>query len=576
MKKQLFTSALSLVAGLAFGQGNVVVQVLSPASIANGYANTYVTTANGWATPDMTIPANAVQGEFVLAVDGSAADSLGCEAIVNGAEVDGKIAVIYRGTCNFSLKALNAQEAGAIGVLLISNSDEVIGMLGGDYGSQVTIPVAMISQSNGALIRAVLNNETVIGFIGNNYGAFANNLSMDVYDVLVPSAAAVPSLVAANAGEYQVSLGGFIHNFGSAESSDARLRAIVTHDGNEVYNEVASAGPLASGDSILITLPQFTQPTYSGEYIITYTAESDTEDEFANDNSHSVPLLFSDLVSYAPVDAATNLPVNTLSVVPSEFGGLFRTCISFADTNASRLAVTGMDFSARTPVDLAEPIDSVLTNALVGTYAYLWTDPIANAYTLPTDAGLTTLANGNYTYASDLQNEVVYIPFDTPITLENNQRYLFCAETLEPIIRHGWNEDVDYDQNAQVGGEPTSLIRNGSTWNNGFLNLSGAPTLTLKTIAANSIGINELDRVELTAYPNPAQDLLRIPMKGFNGAAMLRIFNTTGAVVAEQKVAVGGNETMVVDMSNLANGTYLFHVDFENGKRSDFRVVLAK
>ncbi|HRF81458.1 MAG TPA: T9SS type A sorting domain-containing protein, partial [Flavobacteriales bacterium] len=125
--------------------------------------------------------------------------------------------------------------------------------------------------------------------------------------------------------------------------------------------------------------------------------------------------------------------------------------------------------------------------------------------------------------------------------------------------------------------QPTTMLRNSvDGWFNGFGNATGTPSLAVRTIAANSIGINELDRVELTPFPNPAQDILRIPMKGFDGAAMLRIFNATGAVVSEQKVAVGGNETMVVDLSNVANGTYMFHVDFENGQRSDFRVVVTK
>ncbi|MGV3636548.1 MAG: PA domain-containing protein [Flavobacteriales bacterium] len=581
MRKQLCTAAFGLISGLTFGQGNVVVQVLSPSSIADSYSNAFAVAASGWSVPDLTLPENAVQDELVLAFDGTAADSLACEPLVNGEAVNGRIAVIYRGDCNFSLKALNAQNAGARAVLLISNNDDLnINMQGGDFGTQVTIPVAMISQSSGAVIRPVIDSETVIALIGNNFGVFPNNLNIDGFDLFAPSALAVPGLVATDASEYQVAMGGFVHNFGSAEQTSARLRAVVTQDDIEVYNEVSENVTIAPGDSVLITLPQFTQSSYSGLYDITYTAESDATDEFDDDNTYTVPLLFGDLFSYVPVDTATNLPIAEITVAPATFEGLFRTCIAFSDTNASRLAVTGLHFAGRTPVDVVEPNDSVLTGLLVTSYAFLWTDLLSDAFTVPSDAGLSTLTNGSYSYDSDRQGESIYIPFDEAVVLEDNQRYLFCVETAESFLRHGWNETIDYaltsDPTLGVSSEPTSTIRNGPTWFNGFTGLGGSPALALKTIAANSIGINETERLDITPFPNPAQNFLRIPMKGFDGAAMLRIFNTTGAVVSEQKVAVSGNETMVVDLTNVANGTYLFQVDFENGKRSDFRVVVTK
>lgn len=582
MRKQLCSIALCLTAGLAFGQGNVVVQVLTPASIADSYTNAYAVAASGWGVPDLTLPENAVQDTLAFGFDGTAADSLGCEALVNPQDVAGKIAVIYRGSCPFSQKATNAQNAGARAILLISNGDDLaINMQGGDLGPTVTIPVAMISQTNGALIRPVMEAETVTALIGNNFGAFPNNLNIDGFDIFVPSAACMPALVATDDSEYQVSLGGFVHNFGSEAQSTGRLRAVVSQNGTELYNEVINVGELPPGDSVLVTLPQFTQPAYAGEYNITYTVESDVVDDFEDDNTYSIPLLFSDLLSYVPVDPLTNLPKAELTVLPAEFGGSFRTCIAFADTNASRLAATGLYFAGRTPTDLAEPNDSALTDMLVITYAYLWTDVLANAFTTPTDAGLTTLANGSYTYTENLQGEMVFIPFDDAITLDDNQRYMFCVETAEPLLRHGWNEDVDYsltnDPDLGVADEPTSFIRNGATWFNGFTGLGGGPALGLKVIDENSIGINEnTDRVEITPFPNPAQDLLRVPMKGSEGSGMLRIFSATGSLVSEQNIAIGGNETMVVDLSKVASGTYMFHVDFENGKRSDFRVVVAK
>jgi len=578
MLKHLLPLTFGLTCTLGYAQGDVVVQVISPNSIAGNYAHAYAVAASGWSVPDLMDPANAVQQELVLGYDGSAADSLGCEALVNGAEVDGKIAVIYRGTCNFSLKALNAQNAGAAAVLLISNGNDLnINMQGGDYGDQVTIPVVMISQADGATIRSVMEQEPVTAFIGNNFGAFPTNLNIDVYDVMVPPAAGYPSILASSAAEYEAVLGGYVHNFGSEAQSSARLRAVVTQNGTEVYNEVGEALNLVPGDSALILLPSFTQPNLSGEYIITYTAEADLPDDFAADNTYTTSLYFGDLVSYAPIDASTNLPTGEVGVVPRGFGSGFRTCLSFIDPNASRLAVTGLQFTGSTPVDRAAPVDTSLINMDVYIYAFQWVDLITDFYARPTDNGLVSMTNGNgsYTYTSDLQDESIFIPFAAPLTLQDNQRYLFCVETQDSLVRHGWNDQLDYETTGSQTLSPTTLIYAGQ-WYNGFTGLAGAPSVAAKTMDINSIGIREDEKVELTPFPNPTADMVRIPMRGHHGAAVLRIFGSDGTLCSEQKTSITSNEVMNVDLTGMSAGTYMFHLEFENGKRSDFRVVVTK
>lgn len=579
MKKIFLASGLLLSTALAVGQNSdsVLVQVMSPVSITGAYSNSYAVAASGWGVPDITLPINAVEDILRLGRDGTAADTLACETLIDPSEMAGKIAVVYRGSCNFGLKALNAQVAGAIAVIIISNVDEVsINMQGGDFGANVTIPVVLISQSSGATIRPVLDVEDVVAFIGNPIGQFANNLRMGVEDVLLPSATSVPPLIANGPAEYQVQLGAFVHNIGTETQTTARLRAVVMQGATELYNEVSSDQFLAPGDTVFIELPQFTQPTYSGSYNFTYTIEMDVQDEVVFDNTFSTSLAFNDVMSYCPVDAATGLPKSNLSVVPAVFAQEFRTCIQFSDTNASRLIATGMYFTARTPTDLAAPNDSVLTDLVVTIQASRWNDEILTAFTRPSAAGLEALTFGTYTFPSDQQNVPVFIPFDEPVSFEDNQRYLFCAGTSDLFVRHGWNDDLDYTGNAQFFAEPVGLNQSDGEWFNGFLGLSGTPALGLQTIDANSVGISENDKVDITPYPNPTIDRLSIPMKAYSGAAALQVFDMNGAKVMEQQVAVAGNSIMSVDVTNVSAGTYLFHLVFENGKRSDFRVVVAK
>jgi hypothetical protein len=92
-------------------------------------------------------------GEVVLGVSTTdPTNTLGCGPI--SPTVAGKIALVDRGSCAFLIKAQNAQAAGAVALLVANNAPGTAGMSGTD--PNVTIPALMISQDDGALIKANL------------------------------------------------------------------------------------------------------------------------------------------------------------------------------------------------------------------------------------------------------------------------------------------------------------------------------------------------------------------------------------------------------------------------------------
>lgn len=76
----------------------------------------------------------------------------GCSAYTAGT-FTGKIALINRGTCNFTVKVKNAQNAGAIGVLLANNIDSAPSDMGGTDVT-VTIPSMITTKALGTDLRA--------------------------------------------------------------------------------------------------------------------------------------------------------------------------------------------------------------------------------------------------------------------------------------------------------------------------------------------------------------------------------------------------------------------------------------
>ena len=91
-------------------------------------------------------PAN-FSGEIVAGLDDGADGSVnnGCTAFTNPGAVAGKIAIVRRGVCGFAVKAKNAQNAGAVGVIIGNNAP---GSAPGMGGADPTVTIPAISVTN--------------------------------------------------------------------------------------------------------------------------------------------------------------------------------------------------------------------------------------------------------------------------------------------------------------------------------------------------------------------------------------------------------------------------------------------
>lgn len=100
-----------------------------------------------------------VSGEVALVDDGSAAPTLGCEPLVGFPA--GAVALVDRGECRFTVKVSNAQQAGAVGVIVANNVPGAPVTMGG-ADPTITIPAVMVSLDDGAVIRAGLPAVTTV------------------------------------------------------------------------------------------------------------------------------------------------------------------------------------------------------------------------------------------------------------------------------------------------------------------------------------------------------------------------------------------------------------------------------
>ena len=575
MKKLLLS--LSVILSAAAASAQVIVAGVSPQNIVANYTHTWADPAGGWGTPDFNIPNTFVEDTIMLVDDGSTGTNAqgnpvsaeGCNPLINN--LTGKIAVIYRNTCEFGAKAFNAQNAGAVGVIIINrNPGEVIAMGAGANGANVTIPVVMLDLNDGATLVNEMANGPVVVFMGNKTGLFPNDVSLLGRATLAPKAAMVHSLLAQNGTEFNFDLGAKVFNPGNQNQAAVTLTATITDpSGNEVYNNSVNNLSINSGfDSTEVapgTLPNFSLATYSaGEYTLTYTATiNGVTDEYLDDNTLTYKFSFNDSVfAYAkPLNGSISAANHYR---PGTNNQTYSVCTVINDANANRVQAEGVYFSATKAANTA-PLDG----EEIALYLYKWEDAFADL----NDANLafntlTEVASGFYYYPGDLQDQIVYGAFNTPVALENNQRYLACAQTVNLDLYLGY-DNTDYTYNTDYYLQPMFPNESDGTY---FAIGFGTDLPTALGVKLDAVAnVSENNVIDGKAYPNPANDNITISIEG-EGVASLNVTDVSGKTVMTNLVSLVAGKSDV-NIASLESGMYIFNVSLENGKTAQFNVV---
>jgi hypothetical protein len=141
-------------------------------------------------------PATAgLSGELALAEPVQACND---NPLTNAENLDGKVALIARGSCAFTEKFLNAQNAGAVGVVLYTTEGTSPFAMGGTDPA-VTITGSMISFEDGqSLTASIIDGGTSVTFtdnvatgeaveVGNTMASFSSRgPNLNTYDIIKP------------------------------------------------------------------------------------------------------------------------------------------------------------------------------------------------------------------------------------------------------------------------------------------------------------------------------------------------------------------------------------------------------
>ena len=148
-----------------------------------------------------------------LVNDGTIPTDDACSALLANS-MTGKIALIRRGTCTFESKVLVAQNAGAVGVIVINNvSGGVTSVMAGS-GLGASIPSIMISKEDGDLLVSNLTNLTGT-FLPTNPGEFTGTSVSNIQfinDIAIKNNGGVSEIYAAVGDGYDASNSTFFNS----------------------------------------------------------------------------------------------------------------------------------------------------------------------------------------------------------------------------------------------------------------------------------------------------------------------------------------------------------------------------
>lgn len=577
MKKILLGAAMALMATI--GNAQVICYVEAPSPNEGNYDFTYAT-GTTWACPDLTIPGNSVQGEMVFCSDGTAADSLACGTLTNDAAINGNIAVLYRGSCEFGLKAFNAQTAGAIGVIIINNAAGApVAMGGGANGLSVTIPVIMVSNVTGALLKAEIEAGLTTVFIGSKNGLYVNDLGITSADYLRSKSFSNLQLLSQDASEFEVEIGTWVRNYGQNDQTGITLNCMIDLGASNVYNETSPSFSLLSGDSVFVSLPAFTQTSYAnGYYDMAYTVMMPPLDESTYDNVREADFMINDsLWSYGKIDPLTYKPITNITQFNGTTGSM-EVCLAFQDANASRVGIKGINFSAGTPQN---PTPTSIDGEFVEIAVYEWTDvftiiDLGNGTPDLNNVALDQISSAEYIYTSDLQATNVYAAFETPVILEDDKRYLFCLNLYSTNLYPGYVSDMDYSANFDQYLQPINMVRSdgGQFFPVGFAG-GISPAMSINFYDAASANLVELPTSGIVAYPNPASEIVNIPHGKMEGNVSVTIIDINGRIIETQN-STSCSSTLTVDVSSLPTGMYTMKLTYEDGTSENIQVVVNR
>lgn len=524
-------------------------RVTAPTNIAGSYDYGYPT---DWGP---TTLASTVEAPVAWGYDATG-DSLGCVPIVT--DLTGKIALLRRGACNFSLKAYYAQAAGAVGTIIINhtyNADGggIVNMLGGDSMTAVVTPAAFMTRDDGDLLLAEYDN--------------GNPVTAAFYIPVIDNAHAIyhystPQDQILDLDEMDIT----VYNNSNHDETNVVATVVITDPaGNQTTLTENVANIPANTDSTI----SFTN-AYTPAALGTYTAEFSVTADSATFNNEVIVQNFEVTDHTWANDNGTSIG----AIIPAGFDQTFRYDVgNFFFTGATPATVTHASFGLEVPDSVnGETFDIILYDCDVNLDGQLDGTDYAD---------FTAVAFANYTVdaATMPANDTVVVELTallgSSIDLAAGGTYLITVQYDALLSPNGNVTPPNYIHSSPGSYEfVTSTVYTDQLYTGGWsgdwnaiLRLHTAGFIPDDTTSTNSI---QLENAKINVFPNPTTEFVSVDLDldDISANVDITITDVNGRVIATQSFSNVQSDRFTFNVQDYAAGNYFIRVQTEEGFRT--------
>lgn len=563
--------------------GNTVT-ITTPSTIAGDF--NYV--EGGFSTANLLTNVGAITGDFVLYNDDATGKThTACNGAPNN-NIKGKIVVIDRLTCAFTVKVLNAQNAGAIAVIMVNKDTTALFPMSGTDNT-ITIPAVMISLADGAKIKAQLSaGKTVTGTInvsktGQMFdGDLDNSVVTHEYthgiSMRLTGGASTTSCLDNNeqGGEGWSDFVALMTttDWKNAKTTDGTKSRII---GNYAWDQTTA---------IQVGVRTYPYTTDMSVNKHTYTDVGDTVNNPQTDNTGKV-IANATEVHYIGEVWCSALWDMTWNIIQQEGvinGNLFDATAAGGNTVALQLVMEGLKLQPCSPgfIDARNAIlaaDSIL-------YKNAHKCAIWNAFAR---RGMGYSAKqGSSNICGDEKVAFDVPPCSLPVSLID---FSAISDINKVVLR--WKATSE----TNLNGYSVEYSKNGTSWSSiGYLNAanaggtnqyttthyqpqSGANYYRLKMLDkdgnfsySKTATVNFSGKTGLAIYPNPVKSTLTAELYSLQSEIVhVQIIDVAGRVIQSKNVSTKtGNNVFQLNTNNLSKGSYFIIVDGETKEVRQF------
>jgi|GEM_PF-720717 len=583
--KRFYLQTLLLFLSVSVFSQTPILEVTAPSSIAgNLFFGQNITSVNATTTSpawgyQLKSLVDNVSGDLVIATDSTLTDSTkrleNCTVKGTSSNVKGKYALIARGTCTFSLKAYNAQKAGAIGVIVYSQATaavQVANLPAGDSAAAVTIPVFLISYSDGQkLIKAVNAGKVSVNY---RYPTLYGQSTRYNYATPIKEVSTLQG-ININASK----------NFKLVAGDTAQLRTqfkIIEPDG-KVLNSALTYGTVGTDPNTSDTtvrnfvFPNYT-PTKIGTYKINVTNNKNSDlfvDSFAITNYTFAQDQFQSFGDYVGLTKVGFANSNLILDV----GHIFYTGVSTDKATHAIFAINNPD---------SIPAGDVFTISIYEMTSALLSK-LSNATLTYDDLTSATTGINQYVMKSKQKpDSLLTVEFKNPVALNDNSAYMVMVRydgtansgnTRSPLYSVG-----GYNPSSFGLDDAIYLFNTNAKQNTFFPGWGGTPQLknvvrlAMAGFKPGTIDTKTLEawaENQVTVFPNPVttQLTLNFDLQTLNPSIDYLITNVEGIEVKAGQFKNVQTGTQSLNVSNFANGLYFIRLLGSDGWRTKAFVV---